>query len=69
MMDAAFLAQLTHLPAMLASILFEDLAKVGEALLHREVIDETVKEAISLIIIDAFINSKELGRVLEHHKS
>lgn len=68
MMDAAFLAQLTHLPAMLASILFEDLAKVGEALLHREVIDETVKEAISLII-DAFINSKELGRVLEHHKS
>lgn len=67
-MDAAFLAQLTHLPAMLASILFEDLAKVGEALLHREVIDETVKEAISLII-DAFINSKELGRVLEHHKS
>lgn len=68
MMDATFLAQLTHLPAMLASILFEDLAKVGEALLHREVIDETVKEAISLII-DAFINSKELGRVLEHHKS
>jgi len=67
-MDATFLAQLTHLPAMLASILFEDLAKVGEALLHREVIDETVKEAISLII-DAFINSKELGRVLEHHKS